>query len=175
MDRTSGIARGSSRNTVREVAAPAAAREFCTLTRIDHEDAWLIEIGSPDGRTAEQWARAILEDAPLTTRTSLLAGWSALGLKVGRDRSGPSVLGWPVRAGTPDIVLLGAGSHIGMPGQLLVKRERDGLLFCTFVHHHNHVARAVWAAVEAAHMRVVRDVLEEAGRRLRSTGPEARA
>jgi hypothetical protein len=82
------------------------------------------------------------------------------------------VLGWEVRRSTPDFVLLGAGSRLGMPAELLVKRRRQTLLFATFVQKGNHIARAVWAGVDPVHRPVVRCVLEQAscreGRRRQS-------
>ena len=56
-----------------------------------------------------------------------------------------------------------------MPGELLFKRERDALLFATFVQHDNPVARAVWAGVEPVHVPIVRRVLEHAAQ----VGPRA--
>jgi hypothetical protein len=150
---------------VRQIEVPAAARELSTLSRVDYADAFRVDTGSAAGRTAEQWARAVLEDAPATTRTTLLSGWASLGLKVGRPGSDGTVLGWKVRRNTPDVLLLGADSRIGMPGELLFKRERDGLLFATFVQYGNPAARAVWAGVEHVHVRIVRSILERAGRR----------
>jgi hypothetical protein len=152
---------------VRQVAVPPAARALSTLSRIDYEDAFLVETRPATGRTAEQWARAILEDAPITVRSTLVSGWSALGLKLGCARSEHGVLGWEVRRRTPDYVLLGADSHIGMPGELLFKREPCALLFATFVQHDNPIARAVWAEVEPVHVPIVRRVLEQASRRWR--------
>lgn len=122
-------------------------------------------------RTPEGWARAVLEGAPATVRTMLLLGWSAIGLKVVDRRSARSVLGWSVRASNPEFVLLGAHSRIGMPGELLFKRGHDALLFATFVQQDNLIARAVWAATEPSHVPVVRQVLEQAGRRLHVTPP----
>jgi hypothetical protein len=151
---------------VRKVAVPAAARALSTLSRIDYADAFLLDTGPAQDRTAEQWARAILLDAPIAVRSRLLAGWSMIGLKLGR--SGAPLLGWQVRASRPEFVLLGAGSRIGMPGELLFKRGRHALLFCTFVQQNNNFAHSVWAAVEPAHVRIVTDILEQAGRRLRS-------
>jgi hypothetical protein len=52
-----------------------------------------------------------------------------------------------------------------MPGELLFKRERDGLLFATFVRQQNPVARAVWARIAPRHRRVVRSLLAQAARR----------
>jgi hypothetical protein len=151
---------------VRQIVVPPGARALSTLARIDYQDAFLVNIDPVAYQTAEQWARAILEDAPFDVRVALISGWSALGLKLDRSRSGRSVLGWHVRKSTPDFVLLGADSRIGMPGELLVKREPEALLFATFVQHDNLIARGVWAAVEATHVRTVRDVLEEASRRI---------
>lgn len=85
-----------------------------------------------------------------------------LGLKLGSD----GVLGWEVRRSTPDHVLVGADSRIGMPAELLLERRQDALLFCTFVRHANLIARAVWAGVEPVHRPVVRHVLEDAARRI---------
>jgi hypothetical protein len=72
-----------------------------------------------------------------------------------------------LRRSTPEHVLLGADSRIGMPGELLFKKDGDTLLFATFVHHGNLIARGLWAMVEPAHVRIVRNILDEASRRLR--------
>jgi hypothetical protein len=155
---------------VRRIVAPAEARALSTLSRIDYADGFLLDIDARQDRTAERWARLILQDAPITVRTRLLAGWSMIGLKLGSGEFDRSVLGWELRANTPDFVLLGAESRIGMPGELLFERTRSALLFCTFVRQDNHIARAVWAATEPVHVRVVRDILEQTGRRLRTSG-----
>lgn len=144
---------------VREVAVPAASRALCTLTRVDHEDAFIVEIGPARDRTAEQWARAILEEAPISMRSALLSGWSAIGLKLSSLQSKRCVLGWKVRRSTPDYVLLAADSRIGMPAELLLERDQRTLLLATFVQQDNAVARAMWAGIEPVHLRVVPDLL----------------
>ena len=154
--------------SVRQVAVPPAARALSTLSRIDYADAFVVQTGPGHHRTPEEWARAILEGGPRTVQTKLLLGWSAIGLKVVDGRSDRSVLGWAVRNSTPEFVLLGADSRIGMPGELLFKRGHDALLFATFVQQDNLIARTVWAATETAHVRVVRQILEQASRRHRA-------
>jgi hypothetical protein len=153
-------------STVRQIAVPPAARALSTLPRIDYADCFLVETGPFEDRTAEQWARAIMEDAPLAIRRSLQSGWSAIGLKLGPTRSDGFVLGWEVRLSAPGVVLLAAGSRIGMPGELLFKRQRHALLFATFVQHQTPVSRAVWAGVEPVHVPIVRRLLEQASERL---------
>ena len=152
---------------VRQVDVPSSARALSTLPRIDYCDAFVFDVGSRHDESAEDLIREVLEGAALTVRTQLLSGWSTIGLKVTSGSQG-SVLGWDVRRSEPDYVLLGADSRIGMPGELLLKKEDDALLFATFVAQRNLIARAVWAVTEPVHVRVVRDILAQAGRRLRA-------
>lgn len=59
---------------VRQVTLPPAARALSTLAHVDYEDAFLVETGPAQDRTGEQRARAILEDAPVSTRNALCRG-----------------------------------------------------------------------------------------------------
>jgi hypothetical protein len=68
---------------VRQVALPPAARALSTLSRIDYQDAFFVDTGPDLDRTGEQWARAVLADAPPIVRRKLLRGWHWLGLKLG--------------------------------------------------------------------------------------------
>jgi hypothetical protein len=155
---------------VRQIAVPPATRSLSTLSHVDYADTFLVEVGTPKEWSAEQWARAVLNDAPIRVRANLLLGWSAIGLKPAIGRSGQSILGWKIRVSTPEFVLLGRDSLIGMPGELLFKCERHALTFATFVQHNSWIARAVWAAIEPVHIRVVSKVLEQASRRFPNAG-----
>ena len=152
---------------VRQVDLPPSARTLSTLPRIDYCDAFLFDAGSAHDENAEELMRQILEGAPITVRTQLLSGWRTIGLKV-HSGSERSLLGWEVRRAMPDHVLLGADSRIGMPGELLLKKEDGALLFATFVAQRNPIARAVWAITEPVHVRIVRDILGQASQRLRA-------
>jgi hypothetical protein len=156
---------------VRQVALPPAARTLSTLSQIDYEDAFLVETGPADGRTGEQWARAILEDASISMQRKLRRGWFALGLKLGRARSDRSVLGWEIRRSTPDFALLGARSRLGLPAELLFEPQHDSLLVATFVQQQNPIARAIWAAVAPRHRQVVPYLLKQASSSERRRGP----
>jgi hypothetical protein len=152
--------------SVRQVAVPSAARALITLSRTDYADAFRLDTGQAQHRTAVQWARAILEDASSPLPTKLLLGWKMIGLALVETRERRAVHGWEIRTSTPEFVLLGAESRLGMHGQLLFKCEGDALLFATFVQHDNHAARAVWAAVQRKHLRTVGNLLEDASQRL---------
>lgn len=158
---------------VRQVTLPPAARALSTLPQVDYEDAFLVETGRAQDRTAEQWARAILEDAPVSTRNALSRGWSMLGLRVGSTDHERSVLGWELRRSTPDVVLLGARGRLGLSGELLFERQQHTLLFATFVQLENAIARALWTGIASRHRQVVRDLLEQAGGQERAGQPDA--
>jgi hypothetical protein len=154
----------ASPGTVREVDMPPEARALTTLPRLDYEDAFIADVGAPYARTGEQWARAMLEDAPATTRVALRRGWCALGLRLGSTRDERRVLGWELRRNAPDFALLHAGSRLGLEGEVLFKPQHDGLLFATFVQLRNPIARAVWARIAPGHQGLVRHLLEQTGR-----------
>jgi hypothetical protein len=145
------------------VRLPADARALSTLSRIDYTDAFRLDAGVD--RPAEQWARAMLNDAPLAVRARLVAGWLALGLNLRGPWSARRVLGWKVEHRDPDVVLLVAESWLGLRGQLLFASEPDGLLFATFVQQNNPLARSLWVAITEHHQQVVQSLLVHAARR----------
>jgi hypothetical protein len=144
-------------SSVRQIPVPDEASALSTLSRIDYADAFVAPTHSVNDQTAEQWLRAVLETAPASARATLVSGWSALGLKLGSG----GILGWTVRQSEADHVLVGAESRIGMPAELLLMRQQDTILFCTFVQHANAAARALWAGVEPVHLPIVRRVLAQ--------------
>ncbi|MDG5485131.1 hypothetical protein [Mycolicibacterium gadium] len=150
---------------VRQIAPDAVVRSLSKLDRIDYADAFVVDVGAPRSRRAEEWMRVVLEDAPASVRLRLLSAWSAIGLKISLPGSDRSVLGWQIRTSDGDVVLLGADSRVGMPGELLLQRQESGLLFATFVRQDNAIAQALWSSIESAHVRTVRSILEMASRR----------
>jgi hypothetical protein len=146
---------------VTQVSLPPDARELSTLARVDYEDAFVVDAG---GRrpTAEQWVRAVFDDAPLAVRARLVSGWMGLGLKLGGPSSARRVLGWDVRQSSSSVVLLAADSVVGLQAELLFRAEPRGLLFATLVQQNNSAARAVWVRITPTHQKVVRSLLEDA-------------
>jgi hypothetical protein len=149
--------------SVAAVPLPADARALTTLSRIDYEDAFLLDAGV--NRSAEEWVRAMLNDAPLSVRSRLVAGWLALGLNLRGPWSAHRVLGWKVQHSDPNFVLLAADSWLGLRGQLLFRSEPHGLLFATFIQHSNPLVRSLWAKITQRHQQVVHSLLVHAGRR----------
>lgn len=143
------------RAQVHQVDVPAAARTLSTLDRVDYEDAFRIGVPAGPERSGEEWARATFEGASGRARSALRQGWAALGLKLDRGGSDRFVLGWELRHSDAAFALLGCGSRIGMPAELLFEPEPGGFLFATFVQQDNPVARGVWAAASPRHREIV--------------------
>jgi hypothetical protein len=152
---------------VRAVALPPDARALTTLDHVEYTDAFRLETGLAEERTAEEWARALLEEAPAATRTKLRRGWFALGVQLGSTEDERLVLGWRVRRNSPEYVLLAARSLLGMEAEVLVKREQSTLLVATLMRLSNPLARAVWTAFAPKHRRVLHHLVKEAGKRAR--------
>jgi hypothetical protein len=149
---------------VREVDLSPDARALTTLSRVDYDDAFVLETARAADRTGEEWARTILEDAPEATRSMLRRGWFALGVRLGPTDDDSLVLGWAVRRSSRDHAILAARSLIGMEAEVLFKRERNGVLAATMMKLNNPIARAFWAGFSFQHRRVLRHLLRQAGR-----------
>lgn len=149
--------------TVTQISLPAGAHALSTLPRIDYEDAFMVS--DAVDLTPRQWARAVIDDAPARVRARLYMGWLGLGLKLGPPWSSHRVLGWRVARNEPDWLLLTANSWLGLRGELLFRREADGLLFATLIQQTNPVAHSVWARVVDTHQHVVRSLLTHAAGR----------
>jgi hypothetical protein len=150
---------------VRQIEVPPEARALTTLSHVDYEDAFLVEVGPVAERTAEQWTRAVVGGAPADVRYTLQSGWAALGLQLDVAASDRLVLGWPIRESTREFVLLGARSDIGMEGELLFMRQQHDLIFATFIQLDDERARATWSGLEPGHAPIVRRIIEDASRR----------
>ena len=142
-----------------ETPLPQATRALSRLPRVDYADAFRLSTGRATERSGEGWARAMLEDAPATTRQALRDGWRALGLRLGAVDDPARVLGWPVRDSAPDHAVLAAESRLGMRAELVFRCEPGALRFSTLVTLRNPLARLVWAAIARKHRRFVRHLL----------------
>ena len=146
-----------------QVPLPPDARRLSTLSRVDYEDAFIVDAAGQ--RTAEQWARAVFNDAPLGVRARLVSGWLGLGLNLRGPWSARRVLGWKVQQSSPSVMLLAAHSILGLQAELLFRAEPRGLLFATLIQQNNPAARALWVRITSTHQKVVRSLLEHAARR----------
>ncbi|QBD78144.1 DUF2867 domain-containing protein [Ktedonosporobacter rubrisoli] len=117
----------------------------------DYIDEFEVSILDGDARTAEQWARAIFEEAPLPVRWFLLFGWRwVLGLRLGPRLSSTHVLGWQIVKREPDAISLELRSAL-MVAQLSMHLVGSKLIWNTYVYYTRGLARPLWTAVGLLH------------------------
>ena len=151
---------------VSQIDPPADIRALSTLAAVDYADSFMVTGGPAGECSPEQWAQAALSQASRPVRIKLAIGWTLLGLRLGTRPARERVLGWRIRQRTPHHLLLGAGSYVGLPAELLFCRRLDGLLFATFVSQRSRLARALWPRVIPSHRRIVASLLAHGARRL---------
>jgi hypothetical protein len=160
-------ARRSAIPTTIRVVSPGT--EAC-----DYESAFAIERPRNSTGSAEQWLRAVFEDAPRALRWFLIVGWTALTCRL-RLRAAPSrVLGWQVEQATPDTALISVRAWVGLASYVAVAVDADEITLASFVHYAGpaaSVARALWTGAIPLHERTLRYLLTSAARRNQHIGP----
>jgi hypothetical protein len=128
----------------------------------DFACAYEVAVAPDDHRSAEQWARAAWEEAPLPMRWFLLAGWRlVLRLPVGPRHSPDHVLGWNVVVREPEETVCELSSRF--LGAYNTFRLVDGrLVWSTFVTYRRPIARVMWAPAALLHRPLVRLSLRRA-------------
>jgi len=130
---------------------PDAVAARSTLAGPDDTYACEISTAKASARTAEQWARAVFEDAPSLVRSFIVFGWiAALRLKLASRRSPTHVVGWSVVSAGADVIVLGVESPL-LRAQLVVQVESAAVVHATFVAFHNRLGRILWAAAAPIH------------------------
>ncbi len=150
---------------VRRIAVVRETR--ATGNSPNYKDMFEVSIPDTDTRTAEQWVRAIFEDAPRPVRWFLLLGWrGVLGLRLGPRTSPDHILGWPIVTREPDAVCLELHSTL-LKSQLALNLAGATAVWSTRVYYTWPLARPLWAAVGVIHRQMVPRLLRRAASRPR--------
>jgi hypothetical protein len=162
-----GDTRPAASPQVDEASLPDWIRNGTHLRRIDYYDCHVVRGTGSTGRlSAEDWARTVLEAAPVQLRRTLPSGWFILGLRHGSVHAPEHVLGWPIRDCTDGYIVLAATSRIGMPAELVFARQDQDWLLATLVEHDNPIVAALWRGTTRLHRSVVRSLLGSAASRV---------
>src|SRR3954451_17161988 len=142
---------------------PDALVDLGTLGRVDYVDACTADVPAGIERSAEEWARVVLEQTSLGRRAPLL--WTALGLRLGPRPSPDHIQGWRIAARGDDWIR-GATSSWFASGQA-VCRVADRRLSVALLLRYDRplVAAAIWLPVGALHRRGLPAMLAEAVKR----------
>jgi hypothetical protein len=153
-------------SAVRVLRRPVPEEPLAADLRADYADTFDLQVAEPDPRSAEQLARAALEQAPrLVRRVVRTAHVLVLRLRLAPVSSPDHVLGWEVLVREPDAVSLAAESPL-LRARIIGRRvDARTARVTTVVEHRSRLARPVWVLVGPLHRAVVPLLLRRAARR----------
>jgi len=154
-----GIERATT--PVRTIPVPAGVAEIAGLGRIDYDEAFTFETGTV--LLPEEWARLILEGAPLSKRLQMIGAWTALGIRLALPGTTGQVLGWRIRHSDADAVVLGVHAAVGLTARVVIQVERQRVTHTMVVRYDRALGRRVWSRMAPGHHRFVRALLNRAG------------
>ena len=147
---------------VRRLAA-VGPEPWTAGSQYDYADAFEALLSSPDGRSAEQWARCALEQAPRAVRLVIVVAQRGLLRLQLKGRADPRyVLGWQVVDSEPDVIKLAA--HGPLLRAVIVGRRSSAtaVQIKTFVFFERRLGKLVWTVVAPLHRGVARLLLRRA-------------
>ena len=141
---------------------PAAVRALGTLGAPDYADLFTAMTPAATDRSAEAWARLILEQAPVA-RDHARRFWRLLGLRLGPPGSPDHVQGWLIAARDDRWVRLDTGSwYMAAQAVCLVEDGRVSLSLSVRHRRPRPVGALVMTLVAGPHQRAVPVMLHQA-------------
>jgi hypothetical protein len=131
----------------------------------DYADAFEIRLRESDARSAEEFTRCALEEAPWAVRgTVRIAHRHLLRLRLGPRSSPGHLFGWKILTTQPDVVHLEAVSPLLGRGVIVGRRpDPTRMVVTTYVFFARPaLGRALWAVAGPLHRRIAAYLLERA-------------
>jgi hypothetical protein len=134
---------------------PEPVRSLGGLANPDYMDLFTATTNEASEKTAEDWARAVLEGAPYYIRLGVFGvAWRfPLGLRLGPRRSPDYIIGWKIAARGEDWVRIEAASWM-MTASLVFKADEERLSWASFVRYDRRLAALVWPPGSIVHRKV---------------------
>lgn len=155
----------STASTYRVSRVEVSAEPLLDGADYDYADAFEVRTDRADAHTAEQWARACLDQSPrvVTALIRLVHGRVA---KFQLDPDPTSILGWRTLASTPDVLHLQTSGPMAR-ADIVARRAGDRVATLTtfLTYHHPRTAR-MWRVVGPLHRRIAPYLLTRAARHL---------
>jgi hypothetical protein len=148
----------SSRVGVRDV--PEVVRALTTLVEPDYVDLFTVRAPMAADTSAEEWARAVLEQTPVARRNARKL-WRLLGLRLGPPQSPEHVQGWRIAARGDNWLRVETGSWY-LTAQAVCLVEEGQVSLSLSLRYDRPVGALVWALVSGPHQRAVPVMLRQA-------------
>jgi hypothetical protein len=138
---------------------PDAMRRRDTMAGPDYVDLFTAVTRGTTDKSAEDWARALLEDTPTGRSAPLL--WRLLGLRLGPTPSPDSVQGWKIADRGDDWIRIEATSWF-MTAHAVVEVHDPQVSLALFIRYDRPIAAVIWPPVSVMHRRAVPVMLRQA-------------
>jgi hypothetical protein len=139
---------------------PDAVRALSTLAEPDYIDLFTVATPLATDKSAEEWARAVLEQTPLARQNARVL-WQLMGLRLGPPQSPDHVQGWKIAARGDDWLRLETASWY-LTAQAVCLVEDGQVSISLSLRYDRSVAAPVWALVSGPHQRAVPVMLRQA-------------
>ncbi|MFK0259000.1 hypothetical protein [Streptomyces sp. NPDC090445] len=142
----------------RQQPVPEEIRALSTMADPGYVDVFTL-VGGVPGRSPEQWAKALFEDA--AGRAGQFVWRVLLGLRL--RASAHRVAGWEVAGRGADWIRLEARSWF-LTGHLVVQADDEHVSLATFIRYDRPVASLIWPPLARKHRQLAPDLLRDAHR-----------
>lgn len=139
---------------------PETVRHHCTFADPDYVDCYTIELPDAPQADPESWARAVLEEAPLSRRSARRL-WRLIGLRLGPAHAHDHIQGWKIADQGHNWLLLQTTSCY-LSAEAVCVVEDETVSISVSLRFDRPPAALVWALVSRAHQRAVPVMLHQA-------------
>ncbi len=144
---------------------PEATSALLTLGKLDYGDLFIIETPHAHAHSAETWARAVLERAPISRRNARVL-WTFIGLRMGPAGSSDYVQGWKIAHSEHNWIRLETKSWYLSAEAVCVVDDDKVSLSLSLRYDRPEVAHIVWRFVSSPHQKAVPVMLRQASQLL---------
>ena len=146
---------------VQQRGVPAAIRSLTTITRPDYVDVFTVTTSNAADASAEQWARAGIEEG--AGEAGQFVWRVLLGLRLERRPSWDRVGGWKITDRGDRWIRLEATSWV-LTAHLVVHADDREVTVATFIRYDRPFAAVVWAPLSVGHRKAMPGLLRRAVR-----------
>jgi len=139
---------------------PEPIRSLHGLDHFDYVDLFTLQTTADSDWSADQWARAVLEEGPAARRFGFLPWRALLVLRLGPSRTPSYVHGWKIAARDEDWIRLEAASWL-MTCNAVVHLQGCQVSVALFVRYDNRAAAAWWPMWSRVHRRAMPIILRQ--------------
>ena len=148
------------RSVVGREQVPEPIRALHGLDRVDYVDLFALDTTEATEWSAEQWARAVLEQGRTVRRFAFIPWRVLLGLRLGPSSVPGYVHGWSIAAANEDSIRLEATSWLMTCNA--VAHVADGqVLVALFVRYDHSIAGLWWPVLSPVHRRAMPVILRQ--------------